>query len=140
MSYYVYLIVSKVKKKTISYVGYTNNINNRINLHNSGKGAKFTKGKKWKLIYSKKYETKRTAMIQEYKLKNKKKLSYVGYSKDLKKRLNLHNSGKGAKFTRGKKWNLVYYKKYDSKSTAMKEEFRLKKNYKLRKKIVLKKI
>ena len=74
------------------------------------------------------------------KLKNKKKLSYVGYSKDLKKRLNLHNSGKGAKFTRGKKWNLVYYKKYDSKSTAMKEEFRLKKNYKLRKKIVLKKI
>ena len=55
MSYYVYLIVSKVKKKTISYVGYTNNINNRINLHNSGKGAKFTRGKKWKLIYSKNY-------------------------------------------------------------------------------------
>ena len=51
MSYYVYLIVSKVKKKTISYVGYTNNINNRIKLHNNGKGAKFTKGKKWKLIY-----------------------------------------------------------------------------------------
>ena len=74
MSYYVYLIVSKVKKKTISYVGYTNNINNRINLHNSGKGAKFTKGKKWKLIYSKKYETKRTAMIQEYKLKKNYKL------------------------------------------------------------------
>ena len=136
MSYYVYLIVSKVKKKTISYVGYTNNINNRINLHNSGKGAKFTKGKKWKLIYSKKYETKRTAMIQEYKLKNKKKLSYVGYSKDLKKRLNLHNSGKGAKFTRGKKWNLVYYKEYNTKSDAMKNEYKLKKNYKFRRKII----
>tara|TARA_B100001121_G_scaffold281947_1_gene274990 strand:- start:54 stop:302 length:249 start_codon:yes stop_codon:yes gene_type:complete len=74
MSYYVYLIVSKVKKKTISYVGYTNNINNRINLHNSGKGAKFTKGKKWTLIYSKKYKTKRTAMIEEYKLKKNYKL------------------------------------------------------------------
>ena len=73
-------------------------------------------------------------------LKNNKKISYVGYTIDLKKRLKLHNSGKGAKFTRGKKWKLVYYKKYDSKSTAMKEEFKLKKNYKLRKKIVLKKI
>jgi len=70
------------------------------------------------------------------KLKNKKKLSYVGYSKDVKKRLNLHNSGKGAKFTRGKKWNLVYYKEYNTKSDAMKNEYKLKKNYKLRKKII----
>ena len=65
-------------------------------------------------------------------LKNNKKISYVGYTNNLKKRLNLHNSGKGAKFTRGKKWMLVYYKKYDSKTTAMKSEYKLKKNYKLR--------
>ena len=70
------------------------------------------------------------------KLKNKKKISYVGYSKDLKKRLNLHNSGKGAKFTRGKKWNLVYYEEYSTKSDAMKNEYKLKKNYKLRKEII----
>ena len=69
-------------------------------------------------------------------LKNNKKISYVGYTNDIKKRLNLHNSGKGAKFTRGKKWKLVYYEKYDSKSNAMKNEIRLKKNYKLRKKII----
>ena len=62
--------------------------------------------------------------------------TYVGYSKNIKKRLNLHNSGKGAKFTRGKKWKLVYYEKYDSKSEAMKNEFRLKKNYNLRNKII----
>ena len=73
------------------------------------------------------------------KNKNKKKFSYVGYTKNIKKRLNLHNSGKGAKFTRGKKWKLVYYEKYDSKSTAMKNEIKLKKNYKLRKKIILNK-
>ena len=72
----------------------------------------------------------------ESKLKNKKRLSYVGYSKDLKKRLNLHNSGKGAKFTRGKKWNLVYYEKYNTKSDAMKNEYKLKKNYKLRNEIM----
>ena len=70
-------------------------------------------------------------------LKNNKKISYVGYTSDLKKRLELHNSGKGAKFTRGKKWKLVYYEKYDSKISAMKNEFKLKKNYKLRNKIKL---
>ena len=72
-------------------------------------------------------------------LKNNKKISYVGYTNNIKKRLNLHNSGKGAKFTRGKKWKLVYYEKYDSKSNAMKNEIKLKKNYKLRKKIILNK-
>ena len=70
------------------------------------------------------------------KNKSKKKFSYVGYTGDLKKRLDLHNSGKGAKFTRGKKWMLVYYKKYDSKSLAMKKEYELKKNYKLRKQLI----
>ncbi len=61
---------------------------------------------------------------------------YVGYTKNLKTRLKLHNQGKGAKFTRGKKWKLVYYEKYDSKSEAMSREYSLKKNYKLRNKII----
>ena len=65
----------------------------------------------------------------------KRTISYVGYTKDLNKRLKLHNSSKGAKFTRGRKWKLVYYKKYDNKNLAMKEEYKLKKNYHLRNKI-----
>ena len=69
MSYFVYLITSKDKKKTISYVGYTNNLYKRIKLHNSSKGAKFTKGKKWKLIYYEKYKSKIQAMKNEYTLK-----------------------------------------------------------------------
>ena len=69
-------------------------------------------------------------------LKNNKKISYVGYTNDIKRRLNLHNSGKGAKFTRGKKWKLVYYEQYDSKSDAMKNEYELKKDYKLRKRLI----
>ena len=60
-------------------------------------------------------------------------ISYVGYSKNIKKRLILHNTSKGAKFTKGNKWYLIYKKSYNSKITAMKEEFKLKKNYKLRK-------
>ena len=70
------------------------------------------------------------------KNKNKKKFSYVGYTGNLKKRLDLHNSGRGAKFTRGKKWKLVYYEKYDTKSEAMKKEYKLKKNYSLRQKLI----
>ena len=69
MSHFVYLITSKDKKKTISYVGYTNNLDKRIKLHNSNRGAKFTKGKKWKLIYYEKYKTKVQAMKNEYTLK-----------------------------------------------------------------------
>ena len=67
--FYVYLIVSNVKNRTISYVGYTNNINKRLKLHNTSKGAKFTRGRKWKIIYKKTYNTKSEAMKYEYKLK-----------------------------------------------------------------------
>ena len=69
MYYYVYLLISKTNKKYISYVGYTNNLIKRVKLHNSGKGAKFTKGKKWILIYKKRYKSKSEAMSNEYKLK-----------------------------------------------------------------------
>ena len=61
--------------------------------------------------------------------------SYVGYAKNVKKRLDLHNKSKGAKFTKGKNWNLAYSKSYKNKSIAMKEEYKLKKNFKLRNKI-----
>ena len=59
-------------KKT--YVGYTNNIDNRLKKHNSNKGAKSTKGYKWLLIYSKKFKSKNDAMSYEYKLKKDKSL------------------------------------------------------------------
>tara|TARA_B100001741_G_scaffold62365_1_gene49158 strand:+ start:223 stop:480 length:258 start_codon:yes stop_codon:yes gene_type:complete len=64
-----------------------------------------------------------------------KTTSYVGYTSDIRKRLLLHNTNKGAKFTRGRKWKVIYKKKYFSKSLAMKGEYLLKKNYYLRKKI-----
>ena len=42
-------------------------------MHNNGKGAKFTKGRIWKLIYHEKYTTKKEAMIREYYIKKNKK-------------------------------------------------------------------
>ena len=50
MIYYVYIIISKRNNSFITYVGYTKDIKKRINMHNESKGAKFTRGNKWKLI------------------------------------------------------------------------------------------
>ena len=73
MYFYVYLICTKNNNnRLISYVGYTNNIKNRIKKHNSSKGAKFTRGKNWKLLFKKKFLTKSEAMKYEYMLKKDK--------------------------------------------------------------------
>ena len=67
--YYVYMLKSK-GNKPVTYVGYTNNLEKRVNLHNSGKGAKFTRGRKWTLIYKEKFKSKREAISREYYIKN----------------------------------------------------------------------
>ena len=63
------MILSKINSRYISYVGFTNNLENRLFLHNTSKGAKFTRGRTWKLIYSKTYYDKSEAMSEEFKLK-----------------------------------------------------------------------
>mgnify|MGYP003953723497 FL=1 len=60
--------------KAITYVGYTNNLSRRIALHNSGKGAKFTRGRKWSLIYKEKFKSKKEAISREYYIKNNRRL------------------------------------------------------------------
>ena len=73
MYFYVYMLISR-SIKPVSYVGYTNNLKNRIKLHNSGKGAKFTRGRKWSLIYKEKYKSKKEAISREYYIKNTRSL------------------------------------------------------------------
>ena len=58
--------------KPVTYVGYTNNLKRRITLHNMSKGAKFTRGRKWKLIYKEKHSSKKEAISREYYIKNNK--------------------------------------------------------------------
>tara|TARA_E500000178_G_scaffold113848_1_gene113791 strand:+ start:256 stop:522 length:267 start_codon:yes stop_codon:yes gene_type:complete len=72
MSYFVYILISYSNNRYVSYVGYTSDIVKRINDHNSSKGAKFTRGRKWKLIYKQKFKTKSEAMKAEIKLKKNK--------------------------------------------------------------------
>lgn len=73
MSFYVYMLAS-IEKKPVTYVGYTNDLKKRIMLHNSGKGAKFTKGRKWKLIYKEKITSKSKAISREYYIKKNRTL------------------------------------------------------------------
>ena len=79
--YYVYMLKSITPGVNKTYVGYTNNLQLRLEKHNSGVGAKSTKGYKWVLIYNKKFSKKNNAMSYEYKLK-----------KDRKKRFKIKNS------------------------------------------------
>ena len=54
--------------------------------------------------------------------------SYVGFTNNIKKRLNKHNTNLGAKSTKGYKWEIVYKKKFYSKNKALSFEYKLKKD------------
>ena len=68
------MLKSISSNKPKSYVGYTNNLQIRLEKHNTNKGAKSTKGYKWLLVYSKKFKSKNEAMSFEYKLKKDKNM------------------------------------------------------------------
>ena len=72
MVFYVYMIKCVSDDINKSYVGYTNDLSLRLKRHNSGKGAKATRGLKWKIIYKRKFNTKSSAMSYEYRLKKDK--------------------------------------------------------------------
>ena len=86
MIYYVYLIKTLKNYTNKTYVGYTNNLIKRLDKHNSGLGAKSTRGYKWELIYKKRFYSKQNALSFEYKLK-----------KDRKERLKIINDFKKTK-------------------------------------------
>ena len=73
MNYFVYMLKS-LGKESVTYVGYTNDLKKRINLHNNNKGAKFTRGRKWKLIYKEKLNSKKEAISREYYIKKNRTL------------------------------------------------------------------
>jgi len=74
MVYYVYVLKNTNKSKLTTYVGYTKDLKNRLKLHNEGIGAKFTRGRKWKIMYFEKYSTKEEAISREYYIKKNRKV------------------------------------------------------------------
>ena len=67
-------MLKSISKKPVTYVGYTKNLNKRIQLHNTGKGAKFTRGRTWKLIYKEILKSKKEAISREYYIKRNRSL------------------------------------------------------------------
>tara|TARA_Y100001958_G_scaffold1159_1_gene768 strand:+ start:60 stop:323 length:264 start_codon:yes stop_codon:yes gene_type:complete len=65
-----------------------------------------------------------------------KNKSYVGFTNNIKSRFKKHNTNKGAKATKGYKWELVYKKSFSNKSEALSYEYKLKKN-KLKRSIII---
>ena len=73
MNYFVYVLANYRNSKLTTYVGYTKDIKKRLELHNKGKGAKFTRGRRWKVIYKEKFFTKKEAISREYYIKKNRK-------------------------------------------------------------------
>ena len=85
MKYYVYLLVSNSKNKIATYVGFTKNLQRRLNLHNISRGAKYTRGRKWIVFHKEIYDSKSRAMSREYKLKKDRKFRNFLKEKFMKK-------------------------------------------------------
>ena len=85
MQYCVYLLISNHKNKIFTYVGYTKNLQKRLNLHNISRGAKYTKGRKWIVFHKEIYDSKSKAMSREYKLKKDRKFRNFIKKKFMKK-------------------------------------------------------
>ena len=89
MTYYVYLLISGHKSRVFSYVGYTKNLKNRLNLHNISRGAKYTRGKKWIVFHKEIYNSKSKAMSREHRLKKDRK--FRNFLKEKFKKVNKRN-------------------------------------------------
>lgn len=62
--------------------------------------------------------------------------TYVGWTVDLQRRLLLHNTGKGARSTRGRQWSLLYAERHASRNDAMSREWSLKRDRRFRRRLV----
>ena len=73
MACYVYILGSDVGSNYRTYVGWTTDLDRRLNQHNTGAGAKSTRGRSWVLLYAERYDARSAAMSREWYLKRDKK-------------------------------------------------------------------
>ena len=66
---FVYVLGCVTKGRHLTYVGWSNDVTRRLAQHNTGKGARSTRGRVWVLLYSEKCASRRHAMSREWHLK-----------------------------------------------------------------------
>jgi len=69
MDCFVYVLGSRAKNRPMTYVGWSTDVTRRLKQHNSGKGARATRGRIWVLLHSEWFATQREAMSREWHLK-----------------------------------------------------------------------
>jgi putative endonuclease len=74
MDCFVYVLGSRSKTRLLTYVGWTNDLARRLKQHNSGKGARSTRGRQWTLLHSEWFADRRGAMSREWYLKRDRAL------------------------------------------------------------------
>lgn len=73
--WYTYILYSR--KKDRYYIGYTENITQRLQRHNEGWGRYTKSGKPWELVYFEEYDNKSDAIKREREIKNRKSRKYI---------------------------------------------------------------
>jgi putative endonuclease len=74
MDCYVYVLGTVANNRHLTYVGWTDDVARRLALHNTGKGARTTRGRVWVLLHSERFATRREAMSREWHLKRNRAL------------------------------------------------------------------
>lgn len=69
MSCYVYVLGSNGGGAARTYVGWTTDLQQRLDRHNAGTGARSTRGRAWRLLYAERFPTRGEAMSREWHLK-----------------------------------------------------------------------
>ena len=79
-------------------------------------------------------------MNYTYILKCSDETLYTGWTNDLEKRINAHNAGKGAKYTKNRRpVELAYYEEFATKEEAMSREYAIKQITRRKKEELIKK-
>ena len=73
MASFVYVLGCRAKDRCLTYVGWTTDVERRLQKHNGGRGARFTRGRAWMLLHTEKFRTRRQAMSREWYLKRDRK-------------------------------------------------------------------
>ena len=74
MPSFVYVLGCRTPDRALTYVGWTTDIERRLKQHNTGAGARTTRGRVWVLLHTEKFRTRRQAMSREWYLKRDRKL------------------------------------------------------------------
>jgi putative endonuclease len=73
MACFVYVLGCRARERTLTYVGWTTDVDRRLGQHNGGKGARTTRGRSWVLLHTERFRTRRQAMSREWHLKRDRK-------------------------------------------------------------------